>query len=120
MVGGANYTRDALVDFDILNQTFVENYAHFDNHLEGDIMEWDMRALGVRANLTANSTGNEIVSAFQSMLIPPDDYHVWVKDKSGFLVMCHWLLREFQEDFEQQDDIPWGTYQQEKDSYAMV
>ena len=64
VVGGAKYTRNALVDFDILNQTFVENYAHVDNRPEGDIMEWDMQALGVCANLTANLTDSELVSAF--------------------------------------------------------
>lgn len=115
VIGGANYTRDALVDFDILNQTFVENYAHFDNRLEGGIMEWDMRASEARANLTADSTDNELVSEFQSMLIPLDDYHVWVKDEFGFLVMSHGLLWEFQEEFHLQNAISdWETYQQTK------
>ena len=114
-IGDDDYERNALVDFDILNHTFVENFAHFDSRLEGGLSEWNMKATDLRANLDSNSTDEELVSAFEALLVPLDDYHTWVRDENGFLVWSHEFLWEFQEEFKQQTAIDdWETYQQEK------
>ena len=113
VIGTDDYSRDALVVFDVLNQTFVEHFAHFDNRI-GGISEWLAQAQEARANLVSDSTDDELVSAFKSLLVPLDDYHTWVQDMNGeFLVWSHTFLWEFQSEFEQQDDITdWEAYQE--------
>jgi carboxyl-terminal processing protease len=114
VVSDTDYTRDALVDFDVLDQTFVENFAHFDSRLMDGMSEWVMKTLEVRANLTSNSTDQELASAFESLLVPLDDYHTWVGNDKGPFVWSHEFLWEFQEEFEKQTAIgDWETYQQD-------
>lgn len=114
-VGTENYTRDALVGFDIFNQTFVEHFAHLDSRLEGGTSEWILNTMEIRANLTSDSTDQELVNAFEQLLVPLDDYHTWVTDRSTFFVSAHPFLWEFEEEFQQQNVIAdWETYQQEK------
>jgi len=116
VISDENYTRNALEVFDILDQTFVEHFAHFENRLDGGMSEWVMKTMEARANLTSDSTDDELVSTFQSLLIPLDEYHTWVQDANGeFLAWSHEFLWQFQDEFEQQNAISdWGTYQEEK------
>uniref|UniRef100_A0A7S2XKS6 Tail specific protease domain-containing protein n=1 Tax=Attheya septentrionalis TaxID=420275 RepID=A0A7S2XKS6_9STRA len=110
------YTRDALEIFDVLDQTFVEHFAHFENHLEGGMSEWVMKTMEERNKLISDSADEELLSAFDSLLVPLDDYHTWVKDENNdFLVWSHpFLASTFQNEFEQQNDLnDWEMYQQD-------
>lgn len=102
--GDENYVRDALVDYDILDQTFAEHYAFFE--LRG--IDWDMLTSEARATLTSNSTDDELLEAFKTILGPLQDSHVTVRDETGSLLF--WskptgFVVQMEEEFEQQDAI---------------
>jgi carboxyl-terminal processing protease len=72
VVVDADYVRDALVDFDVMDQAFKEHYAFF----ELRNVDWDALTEDVRATLTSNSTDEELFSAFEALLGPLHDGHV--------------------------------------------
>ena len=113
VIGDDNYERDALEVFDVLDQTFVEHFAHFDNRI-GGIAEWVLQTMEARANLSSDSTDEELASTFESLLVPLDDYHTWVKDLNGDVsVYSQQFLWQFQDEFEKQTAIDdWETYKQ--------
>ena len=116
IIGDPDYVRDALVDFDILSTTLTEHFAHFENRLDGGRPEWNTRTIQARATLTSDSSDDELVEAFESMLMPLDDYHTSVKDENEtMLVWAHPYLGHFEDEFNSQNRIDdWETYAEEK------
>jgi hypothetical protein len=77
VVGGdADYVRDALVDFDVLDQAFKEHYAFF----ELWNIDWDALTQDVSTTLTSNSIDEELFAAFEALLGLLQDGHVILVD----------------------------------------
>jgi hypothetical protein len=109
VAGNVGYMRDPLLDFDILAKTFDEHYAFFD--LRG--INWNELTTAARMNLTKNSTDDELLKAFASILLPLDDGHVGlfagnvtVESKPGEIEM------QFEDEFEQQQDMNISDFEQ--------
>lgn len=88
MLGDEDYVRDALVDFDILVQTFAEHYAFFDIRN----VNWTASTTEARRALSASSTDGELLAAFESILEPLNDGHVFVKSADRYFVSKPWEI----------------------------
>jgi carboxyl-terminal processing protease len=112
LVGEADYTRDPLFDFDVLGASFQENYAFFE--LRG--IDWEASLVEARAYLTSDSTDDQLLGAFKSVLGPLDDGHVYVLS-SNFVYaskpfqVIEMLKEEFQQQQDQRMDGDFGAYQ---------
>jgi carboxyl-terminal processing protease len=99
VVGDADYLRNALFEFSILERTFTERYPFFE--LRG--IAWNESCAEARESLTPFSTDDELLKAFQSVLGPTDDYHVKVETGSTHSsYFPHKIEEHFREEFEQQ------------------
>ena len=102
--GDEGYIRNPLVDYDILVQTFNEHYGFFEHR---GINNWDEMTEEARKTLTEDSTDEELLAAFQSILQPLKDGHVMVTSLSNeelsFGTHILPLYSKFQEEFEQQE-----------------
>jgi len=109
VVGEANYTRDPLFDFDVVDATFAENYAFFE--LRG--IDWNASTAEARASLTSESTDDELFDALVAVLDPLDDSHVFLfSNTSKFGSKPHQVVEMLTEEYEQHDEIEdYETYE---------
>jgi carboxyl-terminal processing protease len=105
--GDADYVRDALQDFDIVVQTFREQYAAFDRRVVGGICDWEAVTVNeARANLQSDSTDDELFEALVFILDPMNDNHVGLLTDVGFFVSRPWEINDvWEREFEQQQDV---------------
>lgn len=67
-------TRDPEVNFEVLWNTFEENYAFFHNHN----VDWQAAYKVYRPQVNKDTTDDELFEIFRQMLAPLQDYHVSV------------------------------------------
>ena len=93
-----DYTRNASLIFDIVVQTFAENYPYFD--LRG--IDWEALTTPIREALSPESTDEELFAAFTHILSPLADDSAFVASE-GFIVQKQFpLLVQFKKEYEEQ------------------
>jgi hypothetical protein len=99
-----DYVRNPLSDFDILVQTFVEQYAFFE--LRGQ-SNWTELTNSVRLSLSSTSTDEELIRALEDILKPLKDGHVSVFNEDGEVVTSDEMSiqTQFNAEFENQSAV---------------
>ena len=102
-IGDSDYSRDALVDFDIFSQWFVEHYAFFEERN----IDWTSLTAQARATLSANSTDEELFDVMKSLVDPFNDSHTAIMNGEGVLFESRpsAFVARLEAEFEQQDTI---------------
>jgi len=102
ILGDADYVSNPLVDFDIVAQTFREQYAYFELHK----VDWDALVAETRSTLTSNSTQDDLFQALVSLLTPLQDGHVSLslpEAEFAFLSKPQPIRNQMVQEFENQD-----------------
>jgi carboxyl-terminal processing protease len=97
---GNDYTRNALQVFDILVQTFQEHYPYF--HLR-EIDDWRSFTAPIRKTLSPDSSNDELIDAFSSILLPLDDDSAFVATRRGGVQKSFPLYTQFEQEFNDQN-----------------